>query len=381
MHQVPVRKRSILAVLTLALALVGCEREPLGTTSSSEAASVPPVSVPSQPVPGVSSLPPGARTAYEQNSVEVFKAMAPSVVFVTNKQLRRDMWSSRTAEVKAGSGTGFIWDKSGHIVTNFHVVDGGSSFEIKLYDGTVLPAAFVGGDPSQDIALLKIDTRKSLKPVALPVANSKVEVGQKAIAIGNPFGFDHTLTIGVISATGRSMIGFGGVAIPDMLQTDAAINPGNSGGPLLDSQGQLIGMNTMISSKSGSSAGVGFAVPVSAIRRTVPEIIKFGNKKRPGLGIIMFDDRVARANGVEGVVIESVQRGTPAAKAGLKGLRKYRGDVYLGDVIVGIDKYRIRSSSDLRDALSNFKVGEEVEVTILREDERKRVRLKLMQLE
>jgi S1-C subfamily serine protease len=340
-----------------------------------------PAPVAPAPAAGIGTLSSGARSEYEQNSVEVFKALAPSVVFVTQKQLRRDSWSRRTAEVKAGTGTGFVWDTRGHIVTNFHVINKGSSFEVTLYDGTTLPATFVGGDPSKDLAVLKIDTRKTLKPISVPPANATVDVGQKAIAIGNPFGFDHTLTVGVISATGRAMPGFGGIEIRDMLQTDAAINPGNSGGPLLDSRGQLIGVNTMISSKSGSSAGVGFAVPVSAVRRSVPDIIRYGEVKRAGLGISLVDDKLARANGVEGIVIAKVQRGTPAAKAGLRGLQERRGEVFLGDVITAVGKYPVQDFDQLHNALARFQVGDEVALTIRRDDKPQQVRLKLMQLQ
>ncbi len=387
MHQFPVRKRCILLSLLLSVPLVGCEQP-----DRAPAAEIEPVhqveSLPLQaeltpvpgPVPGVNALPPKARSAYERNSVEVFKALAPSVVFVTQKRLRRDMWSRRTEEVKAGSGTGFVWDTSGHIVTNYHVIDGGSSLEVTLHDGTTLPAKLVGGDRSKDLAVLKVRSRKTLKPISLPVPNAIVDVGQKAIAIGNPFGFDHTLTVGVISATGRAMPGFGGIEIRDMLQTDAAINPGNSGGPLLDSHGQLIGVNTMISSKSGSSAGVGFAVPVSAVRRSVPDIIRYGEVKRAGLGIVRVDDRIARANGVEGIVIAEVQRGTPAARAGLRGLRKRRGEVFLGDIITAIDKYPVRNFDQLHNALARYQVGDEISITIRRDDKEKQVRLKLMQL-
>jgi len=386
MRRIKVRNPCLLLTLLLALPAGACERsEPIRPPLAHESGPVEALPVrnalpPSSPVPGVSSLPVGARGAYEQNSVEVFKALAPSVVFVTNKQIRRDRWSRGASEVKAGSGTGYVWDKSGHIVTNFHVVNGGSSFEVKLYDGTTLPAKFVGGDPSKDIAVLKIETRKNLKPIPLPAANEAVDVGQKAIAIGNPFGFDHTLTVGVISATGRTMPGFGGVDIRDMLQTDAAINPGNSGGPLLDSRGQLIGMNTMISSRSGSSSGVGFAVPVSAIRNTVPEVIRVGNAKRPGLGIQLVDDNIAKANGVDGIVIAEVQRGTPAARAGLRGLQKRRGETFLGDVILAVNATRVRDYKQLRKALARFHVGDQVELTILRDNVEKRVRLKLMEL-
>jgi S1-C subfamily serine protease len=323
----------------------------------------------------------GARSEYEQNSIDVFKALAPSVVFVTNKQIRRNQWTRRKSEVKAGAGTGFIWDRRGHIVTNFHVVNKGTAFEVTMYDGTVLAATFVGGDPMKDIAVLKIAPPRGIRPVTLPALKSIVEPGQKAIAIGNPFGFDHTLTVGVISAIGREMPGFGGVTIRDMLQTDASINPGNSGGPLLDSEGHLIGMNTMISGTSGDSSGVGFAVPVSAIRRAVPDIIKFGRVKRAGLGVTLYPDKDARANGIVGVVIDKVKRGTPAAKAGLRGLQTRKGQVLLGDVIVGINTFKISNYDQLYNALDRYGVGDTIDVTILRGAKRTKVSLKLMQLE
>ncbi len=384
MHRTPVRRRCILLTLLLALPLVACEQAEQAPVHQAQAlpaqAQIAAEEIAPGPMPGISPLPVGARTDYEQNSVQVFKALAPSVVFVTQKQIRRDRWSRRTAEIKAGSGTGFVWDKGGHIVTNYHVINNGSSFEVTLYDGTTLPAKFVGGDPSKDLAVLKVETRKPLKPISLPQPNATVDVGQKAIAIGNPFGFDHTLTVGVISATGRAMPGFGGVEISEMLQTDAAINPGNSGGPLLDSQGQLIGVNTMISSKSGTSAGVGFAVPVSAVRRSVPDIIRYGEVKRAGLGIVRVDDNVAKANGVEGIAIAEVQSGTAAAKAGLRGLQKRRGEVFLGDIITAVDRFQVRDFNDLHNALARFQVGDEIEVTILRDGKKQQVPLKLMQL-
>ncbi|MCP4446955.1 MAG: trypsin-like serine protease [Myxococcales bacterium] len=387
MYQLPAQRRCLLLSLLFSLPLLACEKPPSAPPlEQAQEFAVPPAEhnrnegALAQPGSGIGALPTGARSAYEQNSVEVFKALAPSVVFVTNKQIRRDAWSRRTAEVKAGSGTGFVWDKSGHIVTNYHVINKGTAFEVTLYDGTTLPATFVGGDPTKDLAVLKVDTRKPLKPVALPRPNQTVDVGQKAVAIGNPFGFDHTLTVGVVSAIGRAMPGFGGIEIRDMLQTDAAINPGNSGGPLLDSEGRLIGVNTMISSKSGSSAGVGFAVPVSAVRRSVPDIIRYGEVKRAGLGIKLVEDVVAKANGVKGIVIAEVQRGTPAAKAGLRGLRKRRGEMFLGDVIVAIGRYPVLDYDQLHNALARFQVGDNVNITIMRDDEEKRIPLKLMQL-
>jgi S1-C subfamily serine protease len=368
---------SLLFPVLLGAGLAGCERHEVRAEVPSE----PTTRADVQQAPGIAPLSSNARSEYEQNSIDVFKSLAPSVVFVTNKQLRRDMWTRRTTEVTAGAGTGFIWDKRGHIVTNYHVVNQGNSFEVNLYDGTTLPAKFIGGDPKKDIAVLKISPKKNIRPVTLPSANSEVEVGQKAVAIGNPFGFDHTLTVGVISATGRERVGFGGVTIRDMLQTDASINPGNSGGPLLDSQGRLIGMNTMIASKSGGSAGIGFAVPVSAIRKVVPDVIRYGKVKRAGLGVDLISDEVARANGVDGVVIAKVRRGTPAAKAGLRGLKERRGEVTLGDIIVAIDSFPAKNYDQLYNALDRYKAGDTVDVTVLRGSKKMKVSLKLMQLE
>ena len=399
----PSKAQSKLAPFFLSLLLFGgaaaCEQS--HRTSPGEAAPLTPVTVQMATadaldsevrpggapaaLPGLApAIPPMGRSArgeYEQNSIDVFKALAPSVVFVTNKQLRKNSWTRQTTEATIGAGTGFVWDRSGHIVTNYHVINNSNSIEVTMYDGTTLAAKFVGGDPKKDIAVLKVSAPRNLNPVSLPSASSVVEPGQKAIAIGNPFGFDHTLTVGVISAIGREMPGFGGVTIRDMLQTDASINPGNSGGPLLDSQGKLIGMNTMISGKSGDSSGVGFAVPVSAIRKTVPEIIKFGRVKRAGLGVNLFPDAQSRSRGIVGVVIDKVQRGTPAAKAGLRGLKRTRRGTYLGDVIVGINNFKVSNYDQLYNALDRFKAGDTVSVTIVRESKKMQVSLELMQLE
>lgn len=358
----------------IALLSAGCEKAPSTSVPAQEADR-------RADTAAVAPLSSSAHLEYERNSINVFREVASAVVFVTNKQLQRDPWSRGVSEVKAGQGTGFVWDQQGHIVTNFHVIDKGRSFEVTLQDGKTLPATFVGGDPRKDIAVLKIDLPRNIKNVSLPPANGSVEVGQKAIAIGNPFGFDHTLTVGVISATGRDMLGFGKVTIRDMLQTDAAINPGNSGGPLLDSQGRLIGMNTMITSKSGGSAGVGFAVPVATVRTVVPEIIKYGQVQRAGLGIELVPDSRARENGIKGVVIASVSRGTPAAKAGLQGLRQKRnGQVLLGDVIVGIDAFEVGNYDELYTALDAHKAGDTVSVKIIRGGKKRTINLKLMRL-
>ena len=308
------------------------------------------------------------RTDDEKNTIEIFNEAAPAVVFVTQNQVVRNWRTAREMEVPAGSGTGFLWDKSGHIVTNYHVIDGGASLTVTLYNQKTYPARFVGGEPKKDIAVLKIDAPASeLHAISLPEAGYELAVGQKTIAIGNPFGLDHTLTTGIISAIGRDQRGYGGVTIPDMIQTDASINPGNSGGPLLDSSGRLIGMNTMIYSNSGASAGIGFAVPVSTIRRIVPQIISTGKVQQIGLGISILSDSVARQNGVNGVIIRAVGDNTPAAKAGLRGLSSnYRG-TFMGDIIIGIDDKKVSNYDQLYNALDAHKPGDKVTVKVRRD--------------
>lgn len=312
--------------------------------------------------------------------MEVFRSVAPAVVFVTKKDIVRDRWSMRALEVPAGSGTGFIWDAKGHIVTNFHVVDQGRAFTITLFNDKTYPARFIGGDPRKDLAVLKIEPPPGLINIRVAPKGSGLQVGQKTLAIGNPFGLDHTLTVGVISALGREVKGFGGVTIRDMIQTDASINPGNSGGPLLNSSGELIGMNTMIYSKSGSSAGIGFALPFKTIRRLVPQIIKFGKPQRAGLGVELVPDEVARRNRIQGVVILKVQRGTPASKAGLEGLRRKRFRTVLGDVIVGINGQKVANFDDLYTALDEKSVGDEVVVEVERDGRARSVKISLIRL-
>ncbi|RYG82045.1 trypsin-like serine protease, partial [bacterium] len=258
-------------------------------------------------------------------------------------------------------------DKQGHIVTNFHVIKDGKSLSVTFQGQKTFPAKIVGADPRKDIAVLKVDAPAEL---LVPVTTPKVmqlEVGQKTIAIGNPFALDHTLTTGVISALGRQVDGIGGVTIREMIQTDAAINPGNSGGPLLDSSGQLIGMNTMIFSKSGSSAGIGFAVPVTAIARVVPQIIKTGRAEQLGLGIqIDTQGRVNRSLRIRGVVVVSVPKDGPAANSGLEGLKDTPRGVALGDVIVGIDDIKVDTYDDLYNALDRKNAGDTVNVKVRR---------------
>jgi S1-C subfamily serine protease len=321
----------------------------------------------------ITPLTPGAAIEDERNTIAVFQTVAPATVFVTQSQLVRNRFTMHVDQIPAGTGSGFIWDERGHVVTNFHVVAGGHSFAVTLYDGSVLTAKLVGGDPKRDIAVLALDpaevSERQLTPVQLPDASQPLVVGQKALAIGNPFGLDHTLTTGVISALDREVVGFGGVTIRDMIQTDASINPGNSGGPLLDSAGQLIGMNTMIYSKTGASAGIGFAVPVSTIRRLVPQIIQYGAPRRAGLGIEILSDTIARRAGMRGVIIERVTSDGPAAKAGLRGLSRVGQQIGLGDVIVGIDEHAVGNYDDLFNALDLYNPGDTVAVKVLRAGE------------
>ncbi|MFO0674941.1 MAG: trypsin-like peptidase domain-containing protein [Polyangiaceae bacterium] len=319
--------------------------------------------------PPVAPLSSAARTEDERNTISVFRLAAASTVFVTQTRVVYDYLEGTAQEVPAGSGSGFVWDTDGHIVTNYHVVENARALTVTLHDNETVEATVVGTEPRKDIAVLKITgTSKPLVPIHV-AKRADLEVGQKTIAIGNPFGLDHTLTTGVVSALGRQMVGVGQVTIRDMIQTDAAINPGNSGGPLLDSNGQLIGMNTMIYSRTGSSAGIGFAVPVSTISRVVPQLVKNGRVEQVGLGInIDPQQRLERRLGLRGVVVLSVPPGGTAEKAGLHGLGRTRRGITLGDVIVAVESDKVDDYDDLYNALDAHKPGETVNVKVKRGD-------------
>ncbi len=304
-------------------------------------------------------------------------------MFVTQKRLVLDRFYGTAVEVPAGSGSGFIWDTEGHVVTNFHVVDGAQALIVTLQGERSFSAGVVGVEPRKDVAVLKIDAPKELlKPIRVAPARVPLEVGQKAIAIGNPFGLDHTLTTGVISALGRQVDGAGGVTIRDMIQTDAAINPGNSGGPLLDSSGQLIGMNTMIFSKSGTSAGIGFAVPATTIARIAPQIIRTGKAEQVGLGIQLDPaQRLERRLRLRGVVVIGVAPGGAAEKAGVRGITETDRGLALGDVIVGVNGAPVADYDDLYNALDGRKPGEKAKVELLRGDKRVSVDVELQLLQ
>jgi S1-C subfamily serine protease len=282
-------------------------------------------------------------------------------------------------------GSGFVWDKSGYIVTNFHVVDHGESFLISFKDDKKqYRAKLVGADPKKDVAVLKLqELPKILNPIQVGESKS-LQVGQKTLAIGNPLGLDHTLTTGIVSALERKIKGYGGVSINGMIQTDAAINPGNSGGALLDSQGKLIGINAMIYNGGGaqSSAGLGFAIPVDTVKAIVPELIKYGKVIRPGLGIAILEEYYAARFGIrEGVVIKVVDPKGPAAHAGLQGIRTDRiGQYYIGDIIIGLDSTPIKNFDDLYSTLDKYKIGDHVKLKYLRDNVEKSVDIKLIQI-
>jgi S1-C subfamily serine protease len=304
----------------------------------------------------------------EKSNIAVFAEASPAVVFITSVAVRSDRFGVNVMEIPAGTGSGFIWDSDGHIVTNAHVIQTADSLQVTLNDRSNWKARIVGVEPDKDIAVLRIDAPPAhLKPIA--IGRSKdLQVGQRVYAIGNPFGLDQTLTTGIVSALGRSIEASNGRTIQDVIQTDAAINPGNSGGPLLDSAGRLIGVNTAIYSPSGTSVGIGFAVPVDIVNRTVPELIQHGRVVRPKLGIVAIPDGLAAQNGIEGVLIREVEQGSGAAAAGLRGIRRAgAGKLVLGDVIQAIDNVKVASMDDLLNVLERHKVGDSVTVTFQRE--------------
>ena len=303
----------------------------------------------------------------EKATIELFERCSPSVVYITSLA-RRPVSFFEMTEVPQGSGSGFVWDRQGHIVTNFHVIQDASSLVVTLADQSDWKATVVGVEPDKDLAVLRIGAPEAKLPPILVGTSRDLKVGQKVFAIGNPFGLDETLTTGIVSALGRTIESVTGRKIQGVVQTDAAINPGNSGGPLLDSAGRLIGVNTQIASPSGASAGIGFAVPADTVNEVVPQLIAHGRVIRPRLGITPAQEGVVRRLGLTGVLVLEVQEGTGAAKAGLRGTRRERdGSIALGDVVVGVAGKRVASYDDLVSALEKQKIGDTVPVRVLRD--------------
>jgi S1-C subfamily serine protease len=332
------------------------------------------------PPPHAAANPPtvvsDGRSAEELTTIRVFNAASPAVVHIATHTLERDDFSLNVMEVPQGTGTGFVWDQKGHIVTNFHVIEGASGAQVALGDHSTWPAELVGAAPDKDLAVLKIEApAERLHTIPLGTSGN-LQVGQKSLAIGNPFGLDHTLTSGIISALGREIASRTGRPIKGVIQTDAAINPGNSGGPLLDGSGQLIGMTTAIVSPSGAYAGIGFAIPVDTIRWGVPELIAHGKLIRPTLAITVAPDRLTERLGITGVLVMTVEKNSTAAEAGLHPTKRdARGKVIWGDILTALDDVPLRSPNDLLDALERHRVGDEVTLTVQREQQQLRVRL------
>ena len=304
----------------------------------------------------------------EKTTIALFRQTSPAVVHITTLAVREHPFSLDILQIPKGSGSGFVWDKEGHVVTNFHVIQGADAATVTLGDHSSWKAKLVGAYPDKDLAVLAVDVPTDrLHPIMVGTSHD-LQVGQRVFAIGNPFGLDQSLTTGIISALGREIESLTGRPIKDVIQTDAAINPGNSGGPLLDSAGRLIGVNTQIVSPSGAFAGIGFAIPVDEVNRVVLQLIRHGQVMRPGLGVQLAPDYTVSQLGLSGALILGVQPGSAAAKAGLRPTKRGPSDqIELGDLIVMIDGKAIESVKDVFAALTDYELGSKVKVTVMRE--------------
>ncbi|WP_343346848.1 trypsin-like peptidase domain-containing protein [Sphingomicrobium sp. XHP0239] len=338
-------------------------------------------SLPAQPSEARTVTPRGDLGADERSTIQLFQTARESVVAISTSESVRDFMSRNVMQVPRGSGSGFVWDERGHVITNWHVLEGASGAQVQLADGREFDAELVGASPAHDLAVLRIGGSAFASPARIPVGSSNdLQVGQAVFAIGNPFGLDWTLTTGIVSALERSLPRGDGPDIRQLIQTDAAINPGNSGGPLLDSAGRLIGVNTAIFSPSGANAGIGFAVPVDTVMRVVPQLIANGRYARPSIGIDSdeaFNARLKRASGIEGVFVLQVESGSPAARAGLQPARRTRRGVAAGDIIVALDGQEVDRVGDLLARLDDYAIGERVRLTLIRDGERRAVDVEL----
>ena len=319
--------------------------------------------------------------ADEKTNIQIFEQTAPSVTSITNKKLQRGIFSFNVMEIPQGAGSGFLWDDKGHIVTNYHVISEANEIEVKLQNGKSYDASVVGKDPDHDLAVLHIDAMSPNIPPVMIGSSNDLRVGQKVLAIGNPFGLDSTLTTGIISALGRTILSMTKRYIHDVIQTDAAINPGNSGGPLLDSFGRLIGVNTAIKSPTGIYSGISFAVPVDTVNRIVTKLINYGKVGRPGLGISLIPEHIMSRWGIEGVGILEVNKGSSAEEAGLRKIKRLpSGRIEMGDIIIECDGSQVRNSSDLIRILDRHEVGDEVDIVIIRSGVKKSVRITIQSI-
>ena len=317
----------------------------------------------------------------EQNSIEVYRAISPGVAFITSTSYTQDFFGG--VEEGKGTGSGSVIDQQGHILTNNHVVEGAQKLTVSLGGNKVYPATVVGRDPDTDLAVIKIDPPSGLTVV--PIGDSDIlSVGQKVLAIGNPFGLDRTLTTGIISGLQRPIRARNNRMIEGAIQTDASINPGNSGGPLLDKYGKMIGINSQILAPAGGSVGVGFAIPVSIAKRVIPQLIQFGEVRRPKLGASPYSVKQLNENGLRlpvesGLLIGNVQPGGAADRAGLRGVsRDYSGDVVLGDIIIAIDGDKMEDTDDLYRLLDKHQIGDTVQVEVLRDSKKLTIPVRLI---
>src|SRR5436190_11821162 len=323
----------------------------------------------------------GSLSDAERANIELFERVSPSVVQVAARSaggnpLAEDEGGEGAAG--AASGTGFVWDNAGHVVTNNHVVQNGSEVAVRFASGEVAQAEVIGVAPNYDVAVLRIKNARQLPPPVALGSSTELKVGQSAFAIGNPFGLDQSLTSGIISALKRRLPTSSGREIANVIQTDTAINPGNSGGPLLDSAGRLIGVNTAILSPSGTSAGIGFAIPVDIVNRVVPDLIKNGRVPTPGIGIVAASEAVSTRLGIEGVIIVRTAPGSPAERAGIRGVDFSTGN--LGDVITAIDGRQVHRLSDLTDQIEQVGAGKTVHLTIKRGAEQRELEVDIVDI-
>ena len=313
--------------------------------------------------------PRGALSEIEQTTIELFKEVSPSVVYITTLTRQVDFRTRNVTEVPAGTGSGFIWDDAGHVVTNLHVLQNASGAQVTLSDHNSYPATLVGVSPDHDLAVLRIRApREKLRPIKIGSSHD-LQVGQSVFAIGNPFGLDQTLTTGVLSALGRTIPSASNRAIEDVIQTDAAINPGNSGGPLVDSWRRLIGVNTAILSPSGTSGGIGFAVPVDTVNRIVPQIISQGSVDQMTIGAAVNDviqNRLARQK-LNGALVLGIEPGSPAEAAGLIPTRRASEGIIAGDLITHVNGKKVDGAEEFLAALQRYRPGDTVKLTVLRD--------------
>jgi len=305
----------------------------------------------------------GDLAAFERTTIEIFDRVSPSVVQVAGRAGSNALLNAEQ-EGAVQSGTGFVWDQAGDIVTNNHVVEGTNGLVVRLSSDAVADAEIVGTAPTYDLAVIRLKSTQQVPPPIAVGTSADLRVGQMALAIGNPFGLDQSLTTGVISALKRRLPTSGGREIANVIQTDAAINPGNSGGPLLDSAGRLIGVNTAIYSPSGSNAGIGFAIPVDVVNRVVPEVIRTGHVPVPGIGVVLGSESASTRLGVHGIIIVRTVPGSPAARAGLRGINTSTRT--LGDVIISANNKPVRRLADLTDEIEQVGVGGKVALTLER---------------